>query len=624
MKAGWQVQPLQSFCNDFKQDIVDGPFGSELQRKDYIDEGIPVLKIQNVKPFAVEFKKMDYVSSAKFQELRRHSYKTGDIVMTKLGAPLGASAIVREGIDGIIVADLVRIRAQRINTEYLCYHLNSPGTSSLINSMQKGTTRPRVTLSVVRELPIAVPSTSEQQRIVAILDEAFKSIGTAKANAEKNLENARALFESYLQSVFSQPGNGWKRTTLGAEAELLIGFAFKSTHYTEANNGIKLLRGDNIVQGTFRWDDVKKWPTDDSLPYVRYQLKEGDVVLAMDRPWVKAGLKRATISAEDLPCLLVQRTACLRSETNLDNRFLMALIGSMAFTRHILGVQTGSGVPHISGQQIKDFEFARPPLEAQREIVKKLEALQIETQRLESIYQQKLTALDELKKSLLHQAFTGQLTAAKSTLVSQHRELETASPQFAANIISLAYARHVKKRRERTFGRVKEQKVLHLVETIAKINLGRHPMKDAAGPNDFQHMLKAENWARAQDFFEMVDRGNGYDLKKLKNFDKHLSNARQELKPYLSNIEKVIDLLIPMDSEEAGIFATVHAAWNNLLIDGIVATNSAILKEARETWHADKLSIPEHKFKKAIEFIRRNGLVPDGTGKYVAGQTSLL
>jgi len=261
----------------------------------------------------------------------------------------------------------------------------------------------------ILDIEFPVPPLPEQHRIVAILDEAFEGIATAKANAEKNLQNARALFESHLQSVFTQRGEGWKPTTLGAEIELLAGFAFKSAQYTNDDDDVRLLRGDNIIQGCLRWDDVKKWPADEARGYERYQLEEGDVVLAMDRPWVKAGLKHATISVDDLPCLLVQRTARLRGGANLDNRFLKLLIGSAAFTSHILGVQTGIGVPHISGQQIKDFEFSRPPISDQRRVADNLESLREETQRLASIYEHKLAALAELKKSLLHQAFSGQL-----------------------------------------------------------------------------------------------------------------------------------------------------------------------------------------------------------------------
>jgi len=259
---------------------------------------------------------------------------------------------------------------------------------------------------------ICCPTPVAQRRIVGILDEALESIATAVANAETNLQNARSLFESYLHSVFAERRAGWKATTLGAEIDLLAGFAFRSAQYTSRDDDVRLLRGDNIVQGCLRWDDVRRWPANDVAPYEKYKLKEGDVVLAMDRPWVKAGLKRSTISAGDLPCLLVQRTARLRGGANLDNRFLMYLIESAAFIDHILGAQTGIGVPHISGQQIKDFEFARPPLAEQRRIAAKLDLLREETDCLVRGYERKSAELDALKNSLLREAFTGRLSAA--------------------------------------------------------------------------------------------------------------------------------------------------------------------------------------------------------------------
>jgi type I restriction enzyme S subunit len=264
-------------------------------------------------------------------------------------------------------------------------------------------------LAKIRDIEIELPPLPEQRRIVGLLDEAFAGIATAKANAEKNLQNARDLFESHLQPVFTQRGDGWVQTRLRAEIDLLTGFPFKSSQYTDSDSSVRLLRGDNIIQGSLRWDDVKKWPASDTAEYKRYELSAGDVALAMDRPWVKAGLKRAQVSPDDLPCLLVQRTARLRGAGRLNNRFLVYLISSDAFTRHILGVQTGIGVPHTSGQQIKDFEFLRPPLKEQTRLADQLDELSTETDRFASIYQRKLAALDDLKKSLLHQAFSGDL-----------------------------------------------------------------------------------------------------------------------------------------------------------------------------------------------------------------------
>ena len=94
----------------------------------------------------------------------------------------------------------------------------------------------------------------------------------------------------------------WRKTTLRNEVDFLVGFPFKSEDYT--SEGVKLLRGDNIAQGTLSWSDAKKWPTSQRENFKLYELQEGDVVLAMDRPWIDAGLKYASISRYDLPCLL--------------------------------------------------------------------------------------------------------------------------------------------------------------------------------------------------------------------------------------------------------------------------------------------------------------------------------
>jgi len=267
----------------------------------------------------------------------------------------------------------------------------------------------RVSKEFIENTTIPIPPLPEQLRIVSILDEAFEGIATAVANAEKNLTNAREVFDSYLNSIFRTHVAGWRETTLGNEIDLLAGFAFKSNQYSDSPNDVRLLRGDNIIQGTLRWEDAKRWPASDAETYKRYELAVGDVVLAMDRPWVNAGLKRAQITCDDLPCLLVQRTARLRGNNKIDNGFLVHLINSRAFINHILGAQTGIGVPHISSQQIKDFPFSIPAFDKQVEIATKLHALANDMKRLENIYQQKLNALAELKKSILHQAFTGQL-----------------------------------------------------------------------------------------------------------------------------------------------------------------------------------------------------------------------
>ncbi len=167
----------------------------------------------------------------------------------------------------------------------------------------------------------------------------------------------------------------WPTVRLGDVADMLSGYPFKSDRYTSDNSGIRLIRGDNIVQGSLRWDGVKRWPASQATAHAGYELAPDDVVLAMDRPWIEAGLKYATIRENDCPALLVQRVTRLRKTDRLDGRYLSYVIGSSAFTQHVLAVQTGTAVPHISGGQIKAFEFALPAMATQLAVASILAAL---------------------------------------------------------------------------------------------------------------------------------------------------------------------------------------------------------------------------------------------------------
>ncbi|MFJ9600791.1 restriction endonuclease subunit S domain-containing protein [Streptomyces althioticus] len=182
-------------------------------------------------------------------------------------------------------------------------------------------------------------------------------------------------------------------TRLGDVVDLVTGFPFKSAEFVGASRGVRLLRGDNIGHGTLRWGGAKHWPKEKVADFEEYSLIEGDIILAMDRPWISSGLKWAEVREIDLPCLLVQRVARLRARGPLEQRFLAYLISGKPFSDYVQGVQTGTAVPHISSAQINAFSFVCPSREDQVAISELLGSLDDKitiNERIASTYEQLL------------------------------------------------------------------------------------------------------------------------------------------------------------------------------------------------------------------------------------------
>jgi len=162
----------------------------------------------------------------------------------------------------------------------------------------------------------------------------------------------------------------YKVVKLKTIATILTGFPFKGELYSE--EGIRVVRGENVTVGYLRWDQIKCWNKNiDQIS--KYLLKVDDVVIGMDGS--RVGKNRAKIKEENLPLLLAQRVACLRSNEYSEQKFLYYLIRDNKFEEYVKQVQTGSSIPHISQKQIEEFPVALPPLSTQRQIAAVLSSL---------------------------------------------------------------------------------------------------------------------------------------------------------------------------------------------------------------------------------------------------------
>jgi type I restriction enzyme S subunit len=194
----------------------------------------------------------------------------------------------------------------------------------------------------------------------------------------------------------------WPEVVLDDHVDLVTGFPFKSALFVDTDEeAIKLLRGDNVAQGVLRWGGAKYWPSKDASEYQQFELEERDVILAMDRPWIEAGLKYAWVRESDLPCLLVQRVARMRGINGLTTDYLRYVIGSPSFTAHVKSITTGVNVPHISGKDIKRYRFALPPIIEQRRITSILGVYD----DLTEINNKRIAMLEEMARRLFEEWF---------------------------------------------------------------------------------------------------------------------------------------------------------------------------------------------------------------------------
>lgn len=402
MKAGWQEKKLGELCEVF----ADGDW---VESKDQSPDGIRLIQTGNVGQgvFKDRGEKARYISEATFQRLRCTEIFEGDCLVSRLPDPAGRSCLLPNTGERMITAvdcTIVRFKRDKLIPEFFNYYSQSCEYLKGVDSETTGTTRKRISRSKLGDVVIPIPPLPEQQRIVGILDEAFADIATAKANAEKNLQNARALFESHLQSVFTRRGEGWVEKRLGDVCDFKGG-------------GTPSKAIDRYWQGKIPWvspKDMKFEIVSDSIDHISIEaIKDSatsliptGAVLMVVRSGILARIVPIAITGCELTINQDLKALCPKSI--IDSRFLFCLLESK-MSELLSMVSRGATVHRLITDQIRSIELCLPPKTEQKNIVSRIDALRSETQHLESIYQQKLAVLDALKKSLLNQAFTGQL-----------------------------------------------------------------------------------------------------------------------------------------------------------------------------------------------------------------------
>jgi type I restriction enzyme S subunit len=385
--------------------------GDWVESKDQAQAGIRLIQTGNVGigAFKGRDEKTRYVSDDTFNRLRCTEIFEGDCLISRLPEPAGRSCIVPATGERMITAvdcTIVRFRPRQVLPGFFNYYSQSLDYLQAVDSETTGTTRKRISRSKLGQVAIPVPPVPEQQRIVGVLDEAFAAIATARANTEQNLRNARELLGAATESLFPAVTQGQAGArTLAELCDLIVDCEHKTAPTQE--EGIPSIRTPNIGKGRLILDDVHRVSDDTYRAWTRrVEPKAGDLILAREAP---AG--NVAVIPDGLKVCLGQRTVLLRPDRSVfEPAYLAHLLLQRDSQRRLLAGQRGATVQHVNVQDIRAFRVSGvPSLVVQQGVVQKIDTLLEAGDALEAGFQQKLAALDALKQSLLHQAFTGAL-----------------------------------------------------------------------------------------------------------------------------------------------------------------------------------------------------------------------
>jgi type I restriction enzyme S subunit len=401
MKNGWQTKKLGELCEielGRTPARANGKFWDEKRETGNVWLSIAdLLKAED--NIVVDSK--EYVSD-KGAEICKLVPKGTLLVSFKL--TLGRLAFAgRDLFTNEAIAALTIFNERELSKEFLFYFLHFfDWVKAAENDVKlKGMTLNKAKL---KEMDIHFPkSLAEQKRIVSLLDEAFKGLTTAKANAEENLQNARALFESHLQFVFTQRGKGWEKHPLVSVCALFVDSAHRTPKYQD--EGIPALRPRDVVNGKLNLEGALRVSEEEyEIQSKRHKPSSEDIVYSRELSY-----GWATLLPKSPRVCLSQGMCLFRPSSKLDAAFLLYVLNGSLGREQATRAAVGAAHPHINLGDIKSYSIPVPPLDEQRKITRRLDKLSEATQRLASLYERKLAALEALKKSLLHQALTGEL-----------------------------------------------------------------------------------------------------------------------------------------------------------------------------------------------------------------------
>jgi type I restriction enzyme S subunit len=361
---------------------------------------------------SINLGKVKYVDESVYDQIRNYTISTNDLYLSIAGT-IGKTGIIPDHLDGSLLTENAckLVLNEEIDKYYIYYFSLS---DSFIDQAQKNTrvaAQPKLALSRIKNITLMLPPLPEQKSIVAILDEAFEGINQAIANTERNLANARELFDSYLEDVYSIQGKNWEVSILKEVCVKIQDgshFSPQKIYNAKGPERYPYITSKNIRNNYMNLSKVQYVDSDfHKSIFPRCNPEFGDVLLTKDG----ANTGNVTLNTIREPFSLLSSVCLIKTDQEkLLPSFLKYYIQSKHGFQQITGKMTGAAIKRIILKTIKSATIPLPDLSSQHQLVAKMDLLNKDVENLTGIYSKKKNLLNQLKQSILQKAFSGELT----------------------------------------------------------------------------------------------------------------------------------------------------------------------------------------------------------------------
>jgi type I restriction enzyme S subunit len=419
----WSVKKLKLLKKDSKDSFIDGDW---IESSDISTTGIRYITTGNIGSGTYKEQGSGFITEDTFRNLDCTELFPGELVISRLFSPIGRSCILPDlGLKVVTSVDNVILRPQdAFDKRFLNYYFNWSRYNEQCDLQARGTTLSRISRTILGNNPVIVPPVEEQQAIVHFLDKKTAQIDDTIQKKLRLIELLQEERTAIINQVVTRGFNvevnmkssgvdrlgsipvDWEMKRVSDVSTLLTGFAFQSERFS-FDEGIKLVRGDNITEGCLRWGEKARYWKDEDETLSKFSLKEHDLVIGMDGS--KVGKNFALVPQEDLPLLLVQRVARIRSDDPTLQEWLFFWIGSLHFQQYVDIVRTDPAIPHITLKNIKDFPITVPPRSVMASLVKELKLTLRKIEDAMDKCGSQITLLQEFRTALINEIVTGKI-----------------------------------------------------------------------------------------------------------------------------------------------------------------------------------------------------------------------